>query len=52
VTNVTTATSTWADFRARAMLDWWDWAPVARAIEKGIIANRGEQGCSKDSPDR
>lgn len=33
----------WADFRARAMLDWWDWAPVARAIEKGISASRGEQ---------
>lgn len=22
----------WADFRARAMLDWWDWAPTARMI--------------------
>jgi predicted nucleotidyltransferase len=20
----------WSDFRARAMVDWWDWAPVAR----------------------
>jgi hypothetical protein len=20
----------WADFRARAMTDWWDWAPTAR----------------------
>ena len=22
----------WADFRARAMVDWWDWAPLARRI--------------------
>ena len=22
----------WAGFRARAMLDWWDWAPTARMI--------------------
>jgi predicted nucleotidyltransferase len=20
----------WTDFRARAMVDWWDWAPLAR----------------------
>jgi len=20
----------WSDFRARAMVDWWDWAPYAR----------------------
>ncbi len=20
----------WADFRARSMIDWWDWAPTAR----------------------
>ncbi len=23
---------TWADFRARAMIDWWDWAPTARRL--------------------
>lgn len=22
----------WADFRARAMIDWWDWAPTARMM--------------------
>ena len=33
----------WADFRARAMLDWWDWAPVARTIEDGLIAGLGER---------
>ncbi len=21
---------TWVDFRTRAMIDWWDWAPLAR----------------------
>ena len=20
----------WSDFKARAMVDWWDWAPIAR----------------------
>jgi predicted nucleotidyltransferase len=24
----------WADFRARAMTDWWDWAPLARLIQE------------------
>ena len=23
----------WADFRARAMTDWWDWAPTARFLQ-------------------
>lgn len=23
----------WADFRARAMIDWWDWAPMARRFQ-------------------
>lgn len=22
----------WADFKARAMLDWWDWAPTVRRL--------------------
>ncbi|HUP24827.1 MAG TPA: nucleotidyltransferase domain-containing protein [Thermoanaerobaculia bacterium] len=22
----------WADVRARAMIDWWDWAPTARRL--------------------
>jgi predicted nucleotidyltransferase len=26
----------WADFKARAMIDWWDWAPTARAIQKRV----------------
>jgi predicted nucleotidyltransferase len=24
----------WSDFKARAMLDWWDWAPHARLFAK------------------
>ena len=27
----------WADFRARAMLDWWDWAPTARMFHAAAI---------------
>jgi predicted nucleotidyltransferase len=27
----------WAAFRARAMIDWWDWAPVARTIHRAAI---------------
>jgi len=27
----------WADFRARAMLDWWEWAPTARLIQDAAI---------------
>jgi predicted nucleotidyltransferase len=32
----------WADFRARAMLDWWDWAPTARMIHAAAIARLRE----------
>lgn len=24
----------WSSFKARAMIDWWDWAPVAREIHR------------------
>lgn len=27
----------WADFRARSMIDWWDWAPYAKRIEDAAI---------------
>jgi uncharacterized protein len=27
----------WSDFRARAMLDWWDWAPYAKRIEDAAL---------------
>lgn len=27
----------WADFRARAMVDWWDWAPYQRRMDRGAV---------------
>ncbi|HVS01420.1 MAG TPA: nucleotidyltransferase domain-containing protein [Thermoanaerobaculia bacterium] len=32
----------WADFKARAMLDWWDFAPLARRIHEAAIARLQE----------
>ena len=32
----------WADFKARAMIDWWDWAPTARAIQR-LVRDRLER---------
>jgi predicted nucleotidyltransferase len=29
----------WTDFKAKAMVDWWDWAPTARKINQVIIQN-------------
>jgi predicted nucleotidyltransferase len=28
----------WSDFRARAMVDWWDWAPTARVFHRAAAA--------------
>jgi len=28
----------WADFKARAMVDWWDWAPLARRFGSAAMA--------------
>ncbi len=28
----------WSDFRARAMVDWWDWAPLARRFAAAAMA--------------
>ncbi|HXU31160.1 MAG TPA: nucleotidyltransferase domain-containing protein [Thermoanaerobaculia bacterium] len=28
----------WADFKAKAMRDWWDWAPYARRIQAAAVA--------------
>lgn len=33
----------WADFRAQAMIDWWDWAPTARKIQRGLLAQLREK---------
>jgi uncharacterized protein len=27
----------WTDFRARAMTDWWDWAPTARLLNRAAV---------------
>ena len=33
----------WTDFKAKAMVDWWDWAPTARKIHRAAIQRlRGE----------
>ncbi|MPZ16925.1 MAG: hypothetical protein GEV06_03250 [Luteitalea sp.] len=34
---------TWADFRAHAMIDWWDWAPTARMMHKVMAARLKEE---------
>ena len=28
----------WTDFKARAMVDWWDWAPTARRLHAAVAA--------------
>lgn len=28
----------WSDFKARAMVDWWDWAPIARRFHAAAAA--------------
>ena len=33
----------WADFRAHAMIDWWDWAPTARKIHHAAAARLRRQ---------
>lgn len=33
----------WTDFKARAMVDWWDWAPTHRMIQAGVMRRLREQ---------
>lgn len=33
----------WTGFRARAMVDWWDWAPYAKRIEEAAIRRLRER---------
>ncbi len=33
----------WTRFKARAMLDWWDWAPTARKIHAAYLRRLREQ---------
>lgn len=30
--------SLWSDFRGRALVDWWDWAPLARRFGAAAMA--------------
>jgi len=36
----------WTDFRARAMIDWWDWAPTARMMHS-VMAERVRQEAAR-----
>jgi predicted nucleotidyltransferase len=33
----------WVDFKAKAMVDWWDWAPTARMIQAAAIRRLRER---------
>ena len=33
----------WTRFKARAWLDWWDWAPVIRQYNREVIARLREE---------
>jgi uncharacterized protein len=33
----------WTDFRARAMTDWWDWAPTARMLHAAALFRLRQQ---------
>jgi predicted nucleotidyltransferase len=33
----------WTDFKAHAMIDWWDWAPTARRITQTILRRQKEK---------
>jgi len=40
------AKNAWADFRARAMIDWWDWAPTARMMHR-VMAEKTIEEASR-----
>jgi len=33
----------WTDFKTRAMVDWWDWAPTHRMIAVGVVRRLREK---------
>ena len=33
----------WTEFRANAMIDWWDWAPTARMMHDAMTARLREE---------
>jgi predicted nucleotidyltransferase len=40
----------WVDFRTRAMLDWWDWAPTARLIHEAAVRRLREKAGPPHGP--
>jgi predicted nucleotidyltransferase len=39
----------WTDFKARAMVDWWDWAPLARMLHAAAL-RRVREGVARGTP--
>jgi predicted nucleotidyltransferase len=39
----------WGDFKARAMVDWWDWAPLARLFHAAAV-KRIREGAGLGAP--
>jgi predicted nucleotidyltransferase len=39
----------WANFRAQAMIDWWDWAPTARMMHAVAAARLKEEAARRAS---
>ena len=39
----------WVDFKARAMIDWWDWAPLARMLHAAAL-KRVRGGALRGTP--
>lgn len=39
----------WTDFKARAMVDWWDWAPLAHALQASAL-QRVREGAGGGTP--
>jgi predicted nucleotidyltransferase len=37
------APHSWSDFKARAMVDWWDWAPTARRFHRAAAERLRER---------
>jgi len=33
----------WTSFKAKAMIDWWDWAPIARRMNAEVIRRLKER---------
>lgn len=37
------AANLWTDFKTKAMVDWWDWAPTHRKIAAGVLLRLREK---------